>query len=300
MRNFHLAGFFAMNCPGPNRVSPLVFGVKVLILTLVFAGTAAAQTQENGITAHRGNSGEYPENSLVAFESAILMGADWIELDIIRTRDGKLVVCHDPNTKHLTGVDRIVAESTFEELKQLDMAKSFRDRVKITEEDCPPLRILLFEDALKLFLQHKKARVSIQPKNDCVDEAIDIIRKLNARNWVGFNDGNLKYMARVKELEPGITVFWDRFDWNVEKDIETAKKHGFEALIVHHSKIGAPEIQAVQKAGLKIGVWTVNDPAVMKKFLGYGIDRIYTDFPRMLLSLKREGVYSFHFLPDDQ
>lgn len=255
--------------------------------------TSAQQTPENGVTAHRGNSSEYPENSIVAFESAILMGADWVELDIFRTKDGHIVICHDPQTKNLADADLNVGNSTLEELRKLDMATGFRRRAGLSEQECPRLEIPLLEDALRLALKHKKARLSLQPKNDCVDSAMEIIRRLDALDWIGFNDGNLKFMARVKELEPSVPVFWDRFDWNVEQDIETAKKHGFEALVVHFSKIDARQIKQVQDAGLKVGIWTANDPAVMKKFLGLGIDRIYTDFPRTLLSLKAENRFSF-------
>jgi hypothetical protein len=79
--------------------------MKIPILLLVFrcalpssAAEPDASFLNNGVTAHRGNSGDYPENTLPAFESGIEVGADWIELDIFRTKDGKLVVIHDKTT----------------------------------------------------------------------------------------------------------------------------------------------------------------------------------------------------------
>lgn len=269
-----------------------VFLLFTLSVVLTLNTVQAEEIAENGVTAHRGNSSEYPENTLSAFESAIRLGADWIELDALRTKDGFVVINHDLNTKNVSGVDLDIGNSTLEELQQLDMATGFRKNNGLTETTCPPRKILLLEDAIQLILKHKKTRVSIQPKNNCVDESITIIRQLNAVPWVGFNDGNLQYMIRVKEQEPTIPVFWDRTNFN-PNDIETAKKYGFETLVIYFSQLSPEQIKQVKASGLKIGVWTVNNPAVLKKFLQWKIDRIYTDFPRLLLSLKVEKSISF-------
>jgi glycerophosphoryl diester phosphodiesterase len=273
------------------RFSMMLIFFAVLILNSVNS-VRAEGTAENGVTAHRGNSGEYPENTLAAFESAILLGADWVELNVVRTQDGYVVVNHDPSAKSASGVDLDIGNSTLEELRKLDMAAGFRKRYGLTETTCPPCPILLLEDMIRLILKHKKARVSIHPKNKCVDESIEIVRKLNAVPWVGFNQGNLQYMTRVKELEPAIPVFWDRVKLNPD-DIETAKKYGFETLVIHFEQLTPEQIKQVKTSGLKIGVWTVNRPALMKKFLQWEIDRIYTDIPRLLISLKTEKSISF-------
>jgi glycerophosphoryl diester phosphodiesterase len=268
------------------------FILLILSAVLILNSVSAEGTAENGVTAHRGNSSEYPENTLAAFESAILLGADWIELDVLRTKDGYIVINHDLSTKNVSGVDLNIGDSTLEELRKLDMATGFRKSNRLTETTCPSRSILLLEDAIRLILKYKKAKVSIQPKNKCVDESIEIIRKLDAVSWVGFNDGNLQYMMRVKELEPAIPVFWDRVNFN-PNDIETAKKYGFETLVIHLEQLTAEQVKLVKTSGLKIGVWTVNNPALMKKFLQWGVDRIYTDLPRLLIALKTEKSITF-------
>ena len=65
--------------------------VQVQFSHVVNADDDIGEFLANGVTAHRGNSGEFPENTLPAFKSGIEAGADWIELDIFRTKDGKLV-----------------------------------------------------------------------------------------------------------------------------------------------------------------------------------------------------------------
>lgn len=83
-----------------------------------------ASFRDNGITAHRGFSGGHPENTLESLQAGIDSGADWIETDVHSTKDGVLVVLHDTTTGRTAGIDRTVRESTWEELKSLDVNRS--------------------------------------------------------------------------------------------------------------------------------------------------------------------------------
>lgn len=245
----------------------------------------------NGVTAHRGNSSEFPENTMPAFQSGIDVGADWIELDILRTKDGQLVVIHDETTNRVSNRKLIVAESTYEELEVVDVATDFRRRTGKTLGECPPHRIPLLKDVLRLVIKQSRTRLSIQPKMDCVADAVALIQEMKASPWVGFNDGNLQYMAEVKRLAPNIPVFWDRGrDTNIDEDIRTAKKHGFETLVLHHEGVTPDRASKIKAAGIEVGAWTVNEAAMMERMLDAGVERLYTDRPRSLLSLKAERL----------
>ena len=126
----------------------------------------------NGVTAHRGNSGEFPENTLAAFQSGIDIGADWIELDVFRTKDGKLVVIHDGTTERVGNKNLVVADSTYEQLLAVDVATDFRQRNNKPIETVPKHTIPLLEEVLRLVMTQNKTRVSIQPKMNCVADAI--------------------------------------------------------------------------------------------------------------------------------
>jgi len=249
--------------------------------------TTSTSFRENGVTAHRGNSSEFPENTVSAFQSGINVGADWIELDILRTKDGKLVVIHDPTTKRVGDRNLVVAKSAYEELAKVDVATDFRRRSGKTIAECPPQKIPLLKDVLRLVMKQSRTRVSIQPKMNCVADAVALIKAMKAERWVGFNDGNLQYMAEVKRLAPKVTVFWDRGkDTNIDEDIRIANKHGFEALVLHYEGVTPKKVKKIKAAGIEIGAWTVNDRATMKRLLEVGVERLYTDDPRLLLSLK--------------
>ena len=250
-------------------------------------GPATTGFLNNGVTAHRGNSGEYPENTLSAFQSGIEVGADWIELDIFRTKDGKLVVIHDRATERVGDKNLNVAQSTYEELLTVDVATEFRRCHGKTARECPRQTIPLLADVLRLVVGQGKTRVSIQPKMDCVADAVDLVKRMEAEKWVGFNDGNLQYMARVKRLAPDLRVFWDRGPSDLDDDIRIAQQHGFESLVLHHAILTRQKVEKIHAARIEAGVWTVNDEAAIRRFLEMGVDRIYTDFPKRLLRLQK-------------
>ncbi|MFT6617455.1 MAG: glycerophosphodiester phosphodiesterase [Verrucomicrobiia bacterium] len=280
--------------------------LAVLLAALVVAGNAAerhvsvlsgqsnmARMKEtkgflnNGVTAHRGNSGEFPECTMPAFRSGIAVGADWIELDILRTRDGKLVVIHDRQTGRVGDRDYDVMQASYAELLQVDVATDFRKRTGKTLSDCPQERMPLLSEVLELVMQQEKTRVSIQPKMDCVADAINLIREMGANRWVGFNDGNLKYMSEVKKLAPEIPVFWDRGNSDLAEDLVIARQRGFEALVLNSGVLTAEKIERIHRAGFEAGVWIVNTDSELRRFLEMSVDRIYTDRPARLLELKR-------------
>lgn len=255
-----------------------------------------------GITAHRGNSAEFPENTIQAFQSAIQLQVDWAELDVYQTKDGKLVVTHDAKTGRVGDRDMVIANHTYEELKYVDVAHDFRTKNNLSLEKCPRQIMPLLEEVLLLFSKNTKTKISIQPKMDCVKAAIELVKSLNMADQVGFNDGNLQYMKMVKALAPKIRVFWDRpKDSNIEEDIKIAKTYQFEALVINEKGVTSEKIQKVKAAGIEIGVWTVNDPETMKRFMQMGVQRIYTDEPQKLKILHEnletvfcEGKYKAH------
>lgn len=243
-------------------------------------GDGSDQFLDNGITAHRGDSGTFPENTLTAFASAIEIGADWIELDLLRTADHQLIVIHDETTGRTGDRNLRVSQSAFEAIQAVDVGTGYRREKNLTKKDCPPQCAPSLQEVLSLVMKQTKTRVSIQPKMDCVEDAVKVIRELNAMPWIGFNDGNLNLMIKAKRLAPEAVIFWDRGQkTNLKQDIQTAVKHDFHALIFQHQGLNEEKIKQTQAAGLQAGAWTVNEPNKIETLLKMGINRIYTDYP---------------------
>ncbi|MCP4396121.1 MAG: hypothetical protein GY801_02255 [bacterium] len=241
---------------------------------------------QNGVTAHRGNSSEYPQNTIAAFESAISIGADWIELDIHKTQDEKLVVIHDETTKSVGDIDVTIAQALYDELKLIDVASTFRQSRNLSYGQCPQARVPLLSEVIELIASQNCTRVSIQPKASCVKEAIELIQRMKAEAWVGMNDDSLSKMKQVKQLDQSIPVFWDRSaDIDLEKELRLARQFGFEYMGLEQSGITQAKIEKIHQADMNAGAWTVNDPQRMEFLLQAGVDRIYTDNPKLLLAI---------------
>lgn len=243
----------------------------------------------NGVTAHRGYSAAYPENTLLSFKAAIDIHSDWVELDVHKTKDGQIVVSHDATTKRNGDKDLIIANSTFEELKQVDIATGFRKKNNLTLAQCPVQRIPLLREAIELIIKYKRTHLSIHPKVDCVAEVMAIVKATKAEKMVGFNSLSLKYMSDAKNLAPEIPVFWDRpATTNIDDDIRIAKEKGFETMVIHYDGITAEKIGKIHAANLKVGAWSVYDQAQMEALENMGIDRIYADDPKLLIMVKKK------------
>ena len=243
----------------------------------------------NGVTAHRGDSGRYPQNTMPAFEAAIQIGTDWIELDVWTTRDGKLAVIHDGDTASVAEHKRVIADTDYAELAELDAAYRFRAARKLDLVSCPKGRIPLLDEVLALALTQDSTRISVQPKSDCVDAVIKLARKMGALKRIGFNDGSLDKMRRVKELSPDTPVFWDRGQVvDVDRDIRITKECGFEAMVLHAQAATAENLTAIAAAGIEPGVWTINAKADIARFLDNGAVRLYTDYPGRMIRVLQE------------
>jgi glycerophosphoryl diester phosphodiesterase len=270
----------------------ILFVIAALVLP-VAATAQTAITDGNkvfiGVTAHRGNSVEFPENTLPSFQGGIDAGADWVELDIRKTKDGQIVVSHDADTKRTTGVELVIPNTTFKELEQLDVAAEFRKAKGLTLSQCPVQRMPLLKDALQLFMKQNRTHVSMHLKVDCVEDAIGIIKEAHAERMVGFNDSGLDYVSKAKKLAPTIPIFWDRLPTtNIDDDIKVAKERGFETIVMHYSGVTQANVDKIKAAHLKTGAWTVDDRPTLEKMLKLGVERIYTDDPKLLITIKKE------------
>ena len=238
----------------------------------------------NGVTAHRGNPAKSPENTIPAFISGIEIGADWIELDVRKAKDGKLVVIHDDNTGRVGDINLDVSSSTYSELLKVDAGVLCRQ----SNPGCPQGKIPLLSEVIALIKTQRKTRMSIQPKQCLVSEIISLVEAMDAVEWVGFNDGNLDWMTEVKSINRNIPVFWDVYAGERDEIVRTAETQGFESVVMHESFVTHEIISALHDAGISAGAWTVNQPEEMRRFFGMGIARLYTDDPELCLKIKSE------------
>ncbi|MBE7463138.1 MAG: hypothetical protein HS116_06520 [Planctomycetes bacterium] len=260
---------------------------------------------ENGVTAHRGSSGDFPENTMAAIRHALSIGVDWIEIDVQATRDGDLVVLHDRRTERVGDLDRKARETVYARLREVDVAHAFRKKHGLTVEACPVQRVPRLAEVLFLIRSQCATRLCIHPKQCDVADIIKLIESMQAEAWVGFNDGNIEALLKVKQMDPRYPVCWcplsqksadiysekHELDWNTlrakfDEDLETAKRAGFEWLVMHTDQATQEKVEKIHAAGMLACVWTANDADAMRRLLDFGVDRIFTDFPARLMQVR--------------
>lgn len=234
------------------------------------------------IWAHRGASGHAPENTLVAFEKAMAMGADGIECDLRESREGDLVVFHDPTVKRLTGQSGRVVDLTLSELKRLDIgswfAPSFAGQTVLTAAE-------LIDKVPPPFL------LNLEIKAASPQKVVDLIQKKGTADRVIVSSFDHILLKKVRSLHPTLPIgcLVDREP--LKKIVPEARR--LEAVSIHFpSKRVTPElVQQTHQAGFKVYVYTVNDPAQMTSLIDFGVDGLFTNYPDRLaeiLSKKKE------------
>lgn len=234
------------------------------------------------VYAHRGASGYAPENTLRAFAVAADMGADGVELDVQRTRDGVLVVFHDETVDRVTHGHGRIADMTLAELRQLRVDRPFPE---ITDEVIPTLEevyTLLHDRGLRCNAELKN---SVLPYPGLEEEAMAMAEKTGMADKLLYSSFNHYSMCRIKALNPAMPCGL-LYNATLVKPWDYAAGLGVDALHPHFSELQVPEeVAAAHALGLEINPWTVNTEEALRAVIDAGADRIITNYPDRTLAL---------------
>lgn len=251
------------------------------------------------VIAHRGDSRNYPENTLPAFESAVRMGIDVVETDIHLTKDGVLVIWHDPTLERNTdGRGRIEAH-TLEELRRFDAGYTFtQDGGKTFPFRGKGVRICTLAEALE---HCPEQRFNIDLKTKCpeiVDEFIKVIREHDAVDRVVGASFHLSNLKRLRRLAPDFLTSVTTAE--VVPLLFRQKTHtlpkAFKRKIIFQIPMAAGPVKVVTPAFVKamhqrgavVMVWTINDEETMRRLFEMGVDSVMTDDPALVIKVADE------------
>jgi glycerophosphoryl diester phosphodiesterase len=239
------------------------------------------------IIAHRGASYDAPENTLSSVNLAWQQHADAVEVDVHLSRDGRLVVIHDYDTRKTSGVRKKVSEQTLAELKELDVGR-WKDRKWSGE------KIAALEEVLATVPDGRRLFVEIKCEVECVEEFAGVFRSSGKRpeQMVAIGFG-LETMKAIKQKLPEIEVCWIaefKRNWRTgqwspkpEALIEKAKAAGLDGLdLGARGPITRRLVSQVHDGGLTFYVWTVDSPANARKLRDAGVNGITTNRPGWL------------------
>ena len=229
--------------------------------------------------AHRGYSGRYPENTMLAFQKAAETGCRWMELDVQKTKDGVVVVIHDEKTDRTTDGSGNVRDFTYEELKKLNASALFpgiacAEHIPTFEEYC---RWASAEGIC--------TNIELKTGNYYYEEleksTIEIIRAFGLEKQTMFSSFNHVSLLKAKELAPEIPCGALIGSKGIGNAGYYCSRYGFE---YYHPGFGGLTDEIVancKEYGVGINVWTVNQMSELEQALAWDCDGVITNYPEV-------------------
>ena len=225
--------------------------------------------------AHRGYVEKGVENSIEALEAAAKAGVEYVEMDVLMTKDNKFIVMHDYNLKRLAGINKKVQDMTYNELVGLPISQSGHTS-----------KIPSFEEYVKRAKElNIKLVVELKPHggepNNYVDIFIEKVKELDIENNYKYMSLDLKVMeeleSKAPQLETGyiIPFQFGKFS-NNNVDFFAIEDFSFSNTLVEQAK----------SQNKSVYVWTINDPSLITKYLQSTANGIITDEPVQLRETK--------------
>lgn len=218
------------------------------------------------IIAHRGQSGLFPENTLVAFRAAADLGVDMVECDVHVSRDGELVVIHDPTLTRTGRAPLKVSDLTVEELAQCDVGGG---------AGVPTLSALLEDIHIPVAVEIKTAR-AVRGLVQLLTARPDLINRVVP---ISFFHAAIKMLVdQVPGLEGGVLLVGAPIHLAA-----LAHDAHVRLLSLHHQMVDRELVEAMHEQKITVSVWTPNTPEEIETMIQAGVDAIASDRPDLVL-----------------
>lgn len=271
-QNHTLEKYEKMQEGGSNPfIEPLEWEAYLKRLHAALWRAIMADSREGFVNyAHRGASEYYPENTMLAFQEGIRMGANGIETDVQRTKDGVLVLFHDNALDRVTGEKGRICDYTYEELQNFWVKKGeFQEKIPTLEE----------------FLAHfadKELTLAVELKVDGIErEVADLIYKYEADKKAVITSFELARLREVKEYAPYLRVGYlaKSVDDNV---IQSLIELGADELCPRACLVTAEQVTKWHRIGFNVRAWGVSTEEQMKMLCEAGVDGMTINAPDVL------------------
>src|ERR1700756_4973425 len=235
------------------------------------------------VIAHRGASGNAPENTMAAFKKAVALGANFMETDLQLSRDARLVAIHDATLNRTTNGQGKVHDLTLAELRRLDAGSWFGS--EFAGERIPTLQEILefskkYDVVFYLELRPGGSWGGEHALIGALRESGEIPRAI----VISFDAGILESLRKIEPtLMTGVL-----YDGQIEKPVERAVEIGARQLAVRGDLVTPALLADARKKDLQVVCWTVNHPAHMPLLIDAGVDGIMSDYPDRLIAAQKK------------
>lgn len=255
-----------------------LLGFVLIPIVLPMNANADFPGEKPLIMAHRGSSGEAPENTKVAIAKAIEQGAKVIEFDVRQTQDGVLVLFHDKTFERFTGSKGSVEDQTWEQIKDSDVGSWF------TKGDFNGEKIPLFRDAMQQCVEAGVVPL-IERKTGDPDKYAEVIKDLDCAGGVIVQSFDWEFLRSFQKLMPVVVVGALGSKKLSSEKFAELKSFSPDWVGWNYKDLSVSEMEKLQGEGFKVTLWTVNGASDVQRWVDAGIDGIITDYPETMLRL---------------
>lgn len=234
--------------------------------------------------AHRGYVALGVENSIEALEGAAKVGADYVEFDIILTKDNKFVVMHDFNLKRLAGIKKKVQDMNFDEIVGLPIKQGdYLSKIPSLEEFVTKAKEL----NMKLVIELKPH--GAEPSN-YIDILINEVKRLKLENYK-FMSLNPKVVEELETKAPNLET-----GYVIPLQFGNFSKSNVDFFVIEDFSYQDSLVEQAKRQNKKVFVWTINDSALITKYLRSPANGIITDEPELVKEEKDilENHYTYY------
>jgi glycerophosphoryl diester phosphodiesterase len=231
------------------------------------------------VIAHRGNSSVAPENTLPAFESAVAVGADLVELDYYHSADGVPVTFHDKTLDRTTDAatrwgkkDETVGSKTLADLQTLDADACFAGT-----------QIPTLEASIDV-IQNGSVTL-IERKHGDAKTCIELLDKKNLIGNVVVQAFDWTYLENCRKLSSAVAMAALGSDPLTDEQLDRIAAFDAQVVAWSEKSVDADMIKRIHDRGMKAWTWTVDDPDRAKQLVAAGIDGIITNVPQRIRDL---------------
>lgn len=229
------------------------------------------------VYAHRGYSGRFPENTMLAFREAEKTGCYGIELDVQTTKDGVVVIIHDETLERVSDGKGFVRDYTYEELKKFNVAQLWDGRYGVQE-------IPTFEEYCA-WVRGTKLVTNVEIKSgvfyyeELEEKTVALIKKYGLEGRMLLSSFNHLSIVKTKKLAPEMAVGALLDHQGLGNAGYYCHEYGFDCYHPGIKGLNQATVDNCRKYGITVNVWTVNDMGDLERIDGWGCDGAITNYP---------------------